>query len=137
MISRAELERLTAERAGNRCEYCRMHQALQGATFHLEHVIPISRGGTSELSNLALACPACNLKKSDRVEVTDPETGDLVTLFHPRQDSWKDHFAWEDYHLIGLTAKGRGTVNALAFNDARKIKIRQAEQGFGLFPPET
>lgn len=26
-------------RAQGRCEYCRMSQALQGATFHIEHII--------------------------------------------------------------------------------------------------
>ncbi len=28
------------ERAEDRCEYCRMHQALQGGTFHVEHIVP-------------------------------------------------------------------------------------------------
>lgn len=137
MTSRAELERLSAERAGNRCEYCRMHQALQGAKFHLEHVIPKSRGGATDLDNLAWACPGCNLRKSTRVEVNDIETGDVLSLFHPRKDSWQEHFAWDDYHIVGITPKGRATVLALAFNEPRKIRIRQAEQTFGLFPPET
>jgi hypothetical protein len=29
-----------SQRAGDRCEYCLMHQALQGGPFHLEHIIP-------------------------------------------------------------------------------------------------
>jgi HNH endonuclease len=92
MTSQAELERQVRERAGNRCEYCRMHQSLQGGTFHVEHVVPVSRGGDSELTNLALACPGCNLHKSDRVQVTDNETGQTVPLFHPRQHPWNEHF---------------------------------------------
>jgi 5-methylcytosine-specific restriction endonuclease McrA len=52
-----------------------MHQSLQGATFHIEHVIPRVRGGTSELENLALACPSCNLHKADRVGVDFTEAG--------------------------------------------------------------
>jgi 5-methylcytosine-specific restriction endonuclease McrA len=60
-----------------------MHQALQGATFHIEHVVPCSRGGADEPDNLAWACPGCNLHKSDRVEVVDPETGAIVPLFNP------------------------------------------------------
>jgi hypothetical protein len=35
MTTRPEVARLVALRAGDRCEYCRMHQSLQGATFHV------------------------------------------------------------------------------------------------------
>ena len=31
-----------------------------GTHMTLEHIIPLSRGGTHDLSNLALACFACN-----------------------------------------------------------------------------
>ena len=36
-------------RAEDRCESCRMHQALQGGTFHVEHILPNARGGPSTL----------------------------------------------------------------------------------------
>jgi uncharacterized protein YeaO (DUF488 family) len=32
--------------------------------FHLEHMVPLSRGGPHSLSNLAKACASCNLTKS-------------------------------------------------------------------------
>jgi hypothetical protein len=137
MMSRAELERQAAHRATDRCEYCRMHQSLQGARFHLEHVVPKTRGGSTDLDNLAWACPGCNLHKSDRVEATDPDTGVKIPLFNPRRHVWNEHFAWDDYHIVGLTASGRATVAALDFNQPRRIRIRQAEQTFGLFPPGT
>lgn len=137
MTSRAELERLAAQRAGDRCEYCRMHQSLQGARFHLEHVVPRSRGGAADLENLAWACPGCNLRKSDRVDAIDADTGSIVPLFHPRTQSWHEHFAWDDYHVVGLTAIGRATIAALDLNHPRRIRIRQAEQMFGLFPPAS
>jgi HNH endonuclease len=69
-----------------------MHQSLQGATFHVEHVVPRLRGGHSQLDNLAWACPSCNLHKANRTEVTDPDTGLQVPLFHPRVDDWQAHF---------------------------------------------
>src|ERR1700745_3466919 len=53
-------------RADGRCQYCLMHESLQGATFHVEHIIPQSKGGHSVLENLALASPGCNLHKADR-----------------------------------------------------------------------
>ena len=54
----SEAIRRVEARAGGRCEYCRMHQALQGATFHVEHIMPSSRGGVSDLDNLAWCCPS-------------------------------------------------------------------------------
>ena len=131
----SEKVRLVEARAGGRCEYCRMHQDLQGATFHVEHILPVSRGGSSELDNLAWCCPGCNLTKSDRVEVADPDSGAIVPLFHPRRDEWRIHFDWAGYRLVGKTPVGRATVAALDLNHARRVRIRQAEEHFGLFPP--
>jgi hypothetical protein len=123
------------DRAGDRCESSRMHQALQGGTFHVEHVIPSSRGGPSTLDNLAWSCPGCNLRKSDRIGVPDPGSGALVPLFHPRTDRWSEHFRWEGHLLIGKTPVGRATASALDLNHSRRLRIRQAEELFGLFPP--
>lgn len=66
-----ELAASVRERALDRCQYCLMHQSLQGATFHVEHIIPRSQGGPFELSNLALACPSYNLHKADRTMTID------------------------------------------------------------------
>lgn len=131
----AETVRLVWSRAGERCEYCLMHQMLQGATFHVEHVCPASRGGPPVAENLALACPSCNLHKSSRMEVQDPQTRALVELFDPRGHVWEEHFSWNDYEILGVTPIGRGTAEALQFNHPRRIQIRMAEQQFGLFPP--
>lgn len=131
----AETVRLVTARAAGRCEYCRMHQSLQGATFHVEHITPKAAGGTDDPDNLAIACPGCNLAKSDRTTVPDPESGANVPLFHPRADRWDDHFAWEDRQLVGLTPTGRATVAALNLNHARRLMVRRAEEWFELFPP--
>jgi predicted restriction endonuclease len=85
MSSPTEIIRLVEVRAGQRCEYCRMHQALQGAMFHVEHIRPSSQGGSSEVDNLAWACPSCNLHKADRTLIADPDSNQMVSLFHPRQ----------------------------------------------------
>ena len=121
-------------RAGQRCEYCRMHQSLQGATFHLEHILPASRGGLATLENLAWCCPSCNLHKSARTHAIDPDTNQLVPLFNPRRESWNEHFDWDEYRLIGRTASGRATIAALTLNSERRILIRRAEELFDLFP---
>lgn len=134
--SQSELDQLVRKRAHDRCEYCGMHQSLQGATFHIEHITPRSKGGLTIADNLALSCPGCNLKKSDKLEAIDPETGSANQLFSPRIQSWTSHFRWEAHLLVGTTPIGRATVSALDLNHRRRQKIRQAEQRFGLFPPD-
>ena len=87
-----------------------MHQSLQGATFHIEHIIPLSAGGKTVLENLAIACPSCNLHKSDRTKADDPETGQSVELFHPRRQQWVEHFRIDVFSIIGTTSTGRATL---------------------------
>ena len=104
-------------RDGGRCTWCQMAQLGHGATFHVDHVRPRSRGGTTTLDNLALQCPSCSLHKSDKVEARDPLTGELVALFHPLTQEWHDHFRLEeDGACLGLTPVGRASVEALAMN---------------------
>lgn len=125
------------ERARGRCEYCQMHQSLQGATFHLEHIVPETKGGSSELDNLAWACPSCNLRKSNRIELSDPDTNESVPMFDPRRDSWADHFQWDGLLAVGLTPIGPALIAAFDLNHPRRQRIRQAEQLFDIFPPSN
>jgi 5-methylcytosine-specific restriction endonuclease McrA len=71
------------ERDKGRCQYCRLAQTGHGATFHIDHICPRSRGGPTMLDNLVLQCPNCSLRKSDKVVADDPDTGQSVPLFHP------------------------------------------------------
>jgi hypothetical protein len=112
-----------------------MHEALQGATFHIEHVVPRSKGGESTLENLALACPGCNLHKGDKTTAVDPATREQVSLFHPLRQKWSEHFRFKGYEIQGCTAVGRATVVALDLNHVRRQRIRQVEEAFGLYPP--
>ena len=128
-----ELVEAVTARSGERCEYCRMHQALQGPTFHVEHITPRSRGGVSDLDNLCFACATCNLRKSDRVEILDPDTGASEPLFNPRTQKWAEHFRWDGYRIVGITSSGKVTVLALDLNHRRRLFIRQIEERLGLF----
>ena len=130
-----ELSRAVRARAGARCQYCLMHESLQGATFHIEHVIPQCQGGHSDLENLALACPGCNLHKASRITAIDQSTGQDVRLFHPIRQLWSEHFRLKGYQIEGLTAVGRATVDTLSLNHSRRQRIREVEEAFGLYPP--
>lgn len=43
------------------CHWCGKRCAKD---FHIDHIIPLSKGGAHELRNLCIACPPCNLRKS-------------------------------------------------------------------------
>jgi hypothetical protein len=94
------------ERARGRCQYCLMDQGLQGASFHVEHITPRCAGGATELTNLALACPSCNLHKTNRTSSIDPQSGHQVPLFHPVRQPWSAHFRLIGYRIEGLTPVG-------------------------------
>jgi hypothetical protein len=62
----------------------------------------------------------------------------VATLFHPRQDNWADHFAWSDdgVEIIGISSKGRGTVEELRLNRNQLKNLRRLLVDAGLHPPE-
>lgn len=55
-------------RDGFRCRYCGRTQA-SGATLHVDHVKPVSGGGTNDIANLVTACSDCNLGKSAKLAI--------------------------------------------------------------------
>jgi hypothetical protein len=131
----ASLQRRVRLRAGDRCEYCRLSQAGQEATFHVDHVVPRVANGATELENLALACVSCSLRKGARRIAIDPTTGDTTQLFHPRLHEWSEHFSAEaSGELLGLTAIGRGTVAVLSMNRVLAVMIRHGERARGRWP---
>jgi hypothetical protein len=125
------------ERAGHRCEYCRLPTRGQVATFPVDHPVPQSSGGQTEWENLALACPHCNGHKWAHTTGRDPLTGETVPLFNPRRDRWEDHFRWSEMDgaiLEGRTPCGRGTIERLQMNHPTLIEIRRLLAMLGLFP---
>jgi hypothetical protein len=128
------LRQAVIDRAGNRCEYCRISQFAQEATFHIDHITPQSAGGVTIPENLALACVTCSLRKAARTSVTDLQTGVEVSLFNPRRDRWDDHFTFDDVRIVGLTSIGRGVIEALEMNRQHALDVRIEERLRGRFP---
>lgn len=52
-------------KTGGRCHLC--GRALDRGAWHLDHVLPLARGGPDVLANVAPACPPCNMAKGARV----------------------------------------------------------------------
>jgi hypothetical protein len=53
------------ERCGFACSYCGARPP--GVVLTIDHVVPVSKGGTNDESNLVAACWECNAGKSARV----------------------------------------------------------------------
>lgn len=128
------LRQAVRERAGRRCEYCRLTDVLpQTLRFHLEHITARQHGGTTVMENLAWSCQRCNERKGPNLSGVDPGTSALVPLFHPRQDRWEDHFTWDGLSVVGLTPVGRATVWLLEMNSEERLRWRTALRRYGLF----
>lgn len=112
------------DRAGSRCEYCRLPQHAVELTFHVEHVVPKQHGGGDDLDNLCLACDRCNLFKGPNLAAIDPVANSMVRLFHPRRDEWIDHFSVTGNRIVGKTASGRATAQLLQMNAERRQELR-------------
>ena len=110
-------------RAGDRCEYCRIHQRQYVLTFHVEHIVARQHGGSDDVANLALAC---NRYKGPNLAGLDPDTGHLTRLFHPRTDVWSTHFALQVGRILGRTPVGRATVQVLNMNQPERVRTRLA-----------
>lgn len=124
MISAAARRQVRA-RAGDRCEYCGLHQDDEPWNrFQIEHVIPRQHGGGDAEDNLALACLSCNVYKGPNLAGIDPETGRMERLFNPRSDIWSEHFQIVEPYVIGLSACGRATVRVLNMNLDNRIRLR-------------
>src|SRR5436305_1310587 len=118
------LRKAVWDRAGAMCEYCRMPQGFDPVTFELEHIIPEKHDGATELDSLALACFFCNRFKGPNLAGVDPETQQIVPLFHPRHQSWAEHFFWSNGVLKGRSPEARATIAVLRKNDPARVTLR-------------
>ena len=126
------------ERASGCCEYC---MALSNYAFHpfsIDHIIAISKDDTNDADNLAWACFNCNGAKYNKVDCLDPLSNQIVSLYNPRQNTWSEHFVWNDSQtiIIGITPIGRATVNCLKVNRQGAVNLREALREFGVHPPK-
>lgn len=124
------------DRAGKACEYCLLPQSSQEATFHIDHIVPRYEGGETDAANLAIACVTCSLRKGAKMVAIDPQTQETVSLFHPREENWSEHFRLNDeFEFEGLSPSGRATISALGMNRPAIVSIRKELHFLGRFPP--
>jgi 5-methylcytosine-specific restriction endonuclease McrA len=72
------------ERAGHRCEYCRIHQEDEPFyRLHVEHIGARQHGGADDADNLALACHHDNEHKGPISPGSIPRPGTSCASFTP------------------------------------------------------
>ena len=59
----SELRKIIYNRDKGNCVKCGSRENI-----HYDHIIPVSKGGSTTLDNLELLCQDCNLSKSDSIE---------------------------------------------------------------------
>ncbi len=89
-----------------RCQYCQ--QESPTALLTLDHVIPLSRGGTTTWENVVTACKKCNNKKGNQMlhqagmQLTrPPKTPSILTYLQLNRGSGYNcrgyHSSWHKY----------------------------------------
>lgn len=90
-----------------RCQYCGTLFESKELTY--DHVIPRSKGGQTEWTNIVTCCMACNLKKGGRT----PEEAGMSLIRKPRAPIWIPLLTmslgldeapdlWKDYLYLNL-----------------------------------
>jgi hypothetical protein len=135
----AALRQTVAARAKNYCEYCRCPEDFSTDSFTVDHINPRQAGGETTAENLAWSCFGCNGRKYARTTYTDPQTGQNVALFNPRQQVWSDQFEWNEgfTQIIGKTPCGCATIEALKLNRLGVVNLRRLLVSAGLYPPNS
>jgi hypothetical protein len=134
----AELRQQLQEADDQRCAYCQTTQANSGYPMVVDHVVPGSKGGNTEFDNLCFACHRCNEFKGATTALEDPLSGETTPLFHPRRQTWPEHFTWDaaGIRIVGVTAVGRVTVIALNMNNEVILDARRNWVSVGWHPPD-
>ncbi len=137
-MSLKKLKAIVFKRAKGLCEYCKSPADISSQSFAIEHIFPLSKGGTTIESNLALSCQGCNNFKYNKSSGIDPVSGEEADLFHPRNDQWAENFSWsaDTLEILGNTVTGRITVEVLKLNRQELKNLRQLLAESGRHPPE-
>ncbi len=134
----ASLRQRIREAARDRYGYCLSSQRYVMGKLEIEHIIPRTRGGSDDESNLWLSCSLCNRHKGSQTTGVDPLDGASVALFNPRAQIWREHFRWssDGTLILGVTPIGRATVEVLRLNNELAIEVRRNWVLAGWHPPE-
>lgn len=108
------------------CQYCgrRAYDLKPRESLTRDHLVPLSRGGSNEWTNVVTACSSCNTRKANRLP---SEIG-----MHPRTAPTEPHFvhlSWAVRKLTPLQSKYiRAFYGADVLRQLRGLEDREAEK---------
>ena len=130
----AAMRRLVFKKANGLCEYCLIYQDDAHFTFQVDHVISRKHKGLTSAANLALSCLRCNVAKGTDVGAFVGRPRQITRLYHPREDTWTDHFRLAGARIVALSKIGDATVQLLELNAADRLLLRRALLKGGRYP---
>jgi hypothetical protein len=75
----------------------------------------------------------CNRYKGSNIASVTP-SGNLISIFNPRNDSWNDHFRLNGFVIEPLTSVGEVTARLLKLNTAERVVRRSILQQLRRYP---
>lgn len=132
-----EIRDRVKRRDGSRCVVCRSQRLL-----HVDHIVPLSKGGSNRLSNLQTLCKACHEKKTGRklydwresssppekhrLRQRRPTNGENSSVFTERVlDPFQPPESLRAYHI----AKFRKHLPDQVKEDIRKMILSKGKSG--------
>jgi hypothetical protein len=122
------------KRDGFKCYYC--GRTPPDVNLQVDHVLPVSKGGTSEITNLVTSCFDCNIGKSnkdltsipkslqDHIETTKQETKNLQEYAEVMRqfEDLKDQQAWDIINALELRqVREHGVVSKEWYGGVRRL----------------
>lgn len=95
-----EVREYLLEKWGRRCAYCGRHDI----PLQVEHIVPKSRGGSSRISNLTMACAWCNQQKNNQTAAEFGYPAIQAQARRPLRDAaMMNATRWRLYHQLKAT----------------------------------
>lgn len=100
------------------CGYCGKNGKVMHQKFHIDHFVPksLDRGHENDYYNLVLACPKCNLSKSNKWPTQDPKSPNNgeVGFVDPATEEFDNNIERNDEgYVVGLTTVGESMCKML------------------------
>lgn len=120
------------------CQYCGAHPP--SAVLHVDHIDPVSKGGTNDLDNLVTACESCNQGKSDRLLSDIPQSlQDKAAQIVEREEQIKGYQRAMDAKRLRIEDECMEVVDVYerfnegyTLNDASLVTVRRFIEKLGM-----
>lgn len=112
---------------GEMCGYCGKNSDIMKERFHIDHFVPKSLvpEKVNDYDNLVLACPKCNLTKSNKwpTKNKDMANDGSVGFVDPATSEYDEHLIRDEQGFIrGITPLGKNICKSLNF-DVRRTDL--------------